>query len=68
VTTHTETSIGPEEFIEFVSKPELRADPYPFYARLRSIEPVHHLPIGIWLLFGLRRGLRGSARPTILER
>lgn len=52
MTTHTETSIGPEEFIEFVSKPELRADPYPFYARLRSIEPVHHLPIGIWLLSG----------------
>ena len=30
-----------EEFLEFVMLPELRADPYPFYHRLRAFEPVH---------------------------
>lgn len=49
----TETSLAPitdEEFFEFVANVDLRRDPYPFYARMRSTDPVHRLPIGlIWL-------------------
>jgi cytochrome P450 len=46
----TET-IAPEEFFEYLLKPEGRADPYPFYARLRSLDPVHRIPMGgAWLL------------------
>jgi len=26
-------------------------DPYPTYARLRDADPVHHSPLGVWLLF-----------------
>ena len=39
-----------EEFLEFVMRPELRADPYPFYHRLRAFEPVHKLPFDVWLV------------------
>jgi cytochrome P450 len=30
--------------------PEFRADPYPFYRRLRETDPVHWNPPGIWVL------------------
>jgi pimeloyl-[acyl-carrier protein] synthase len=30
--------------------PEIRADPWPFFARLRAADPVHHRPGGDWLL------------------
>ena len=30
--------------------PEFIADPYPFYARLRAEDPVHHSPLGLWVL------------------
>src|SRR5213076_2320624 len=30
--------------------PEFHADPYPFYHRLRSVEPVHQTPMGFWVL------------------
>jgi cytochrome P450 len=30
--------------------PEIRADPWPFFARLREADPVHHRPGGDWLL------------------
>lgn len=29
---------------------ELRSDPYPTYARLRETSPVHHSPLGFWVL------------------
>jgi cytochrome P450 len=30
--------------------PTFHADPYPFYHRLRSIDPVHQTPMGFWVL------------------
>ena len=30
--------------------PEFIADPYPTYHRLRSLDPVHHSPLGFWVL------------------
>lgn len=30
--------------------PEVHADPYPFYRRLRETDPVHLSPIGFWIL------------------
>ena len=30
--------------------PEFNADPYPFYHRLREADPVHHSPLGFWVL------------------
>jgi pimeloyl-[acyl-carrier protein] synthase len=49
-TSDTVPTAVDEEFVEFVMRPELRADPYPFYHRLRAFEPVHKLPFGIWLV------------------
>ncbi len=31
-----------EEFVAFISDPDQRADPYPFYHRLRSADPVRN--------------------------
>ena len=31
-------------------RPEFHADPYPFYHRLRSVEPVHQTSMGFWVL------------------
>lgn len=36
--------------IELVATPEGRADPYPRYARLRAMAPVHHSAFGFWAL------------------
>jgi cytochrome P450 len=30
--------------------PEFLADPYPMYHRLRTEDPVHHSPLGFWVL------------------
>src|SRR5262249_10582767 len=30
--------------------PEFVADPYPMYRRLRAEDPVHHSPLGFWIL------------------
>src|SRR5256885_13689033 len=30
--------------------PEFVADPYPTYHRLRAEDPVHHSPLGFWML------------------
>ena len=30
--------------------PEFVADPYPTYHRLRALDPVHHSPLGFWVL------------------
>ncbi|MET0580101.1 MAG: cytochrome P450, partial [Ilumatobacteraceae bacterium] len=43
--------------------PAFRADPYPFYARLRELEPVHVSPFGFTVLTrydDVARTLRGS--------
>lgn len=32
------------------SDPGMRADPYPYYHRLRSADPVHRSPFGYWVL------------------
>ena len=43
--------------------PTFRADPYPFYDRLRSIEPVHVSPFGFTVLTrydDIARTLRGA--------
>jgi cytochrome P450 len=40
------------------------ADPYPQYAAMRAGDPVHHSPIGVWMVFGyddVRRLLRDPA-------
>ena len=42
--------------------PAFRADPYPFYDRLREIEPVHVTPFGFTVLtryHDVARALRG---------
>lgn len=39
-----------EEFVEFMMRPELRADPYPFYHRLRAEAPAYKLPFGFWIV------------------
>ena len=51
MTTETTETLRPEEFFEFIALPERRADPYPFYARLRSLAPAHNVEM-IWLLSG----------------
>ncbi len=35
---------------ELVATPEGRADPYPRYATLRAVAPVHHSAFGLWAL------------------
>lgn len=43
--------------------PAFRADPYPFYDRLRELEPVHHSPLGFTVLTryeDVARALRGA--------
>ena len=44
-----ESAIKPEDFFEFVARPDLRADPYPFFARLRTQEPIYELDVGFRL-------------------
>ncbi|HET7488459.1 MAG TPA: cytochrome P450 [Acidimicrobiales bacterium] len=36
--------------LEVVATPEGRADPYPRYARLRALAPVHRSALGFWVL------------------
>lgn len=43
--------IGADEFLGFLVDPEKRADPYPFFSRLRSRAPVHPV-MDVWLLSG----------------
>ena len=42
------TSTGPLEFNPLL--PEVRADPYPLYGRLRTEDPVHENFPGVWIL------------------
>jgi cytochrome P450 len=41
----------PADFLPFTDA-DYRANPYPFYDRLRSSERVHHHPDGIWVISG----------------
>ena len=68
------------EFNPFL--PEFRADPYPFYHRLRAVDPVHRTPMGLWVLtryddvvtvlrdprFGREGSIRSSPTSTVKER
>ena len=38
------------ELIWFVASAPRRADPYPAYRRLQRLDPVHHSPLGVWVL------------------
>ena len=40
--------MGAVEYNPFL--PEFVEDPYPFYARLRTEDPVHQSPLGLWVL------------------
>lgn len=40
------------ELFSFVASPRRRRDPYPAYRRLRRLEPIHHSPLGVWVLSG----------------
>src|SRR5215470_15975185 len=42
--------MGSDELLFDPQSPEFRADPYPFYHRLRSIAPVYQAPMGFWVL------------------
>jgi Cytochrome P450 len=38
--------------------PDFAANPYPRFAELRALDPVHETPIGLWMLFGYDDVLR----------
>lgn len=38
------------ELVWFLASANRRSDPYPAYERLRRLDPIHHSPIGVWLL------------------
>lgn len=40
------------ELVWFLASPRRRRDPFAAYARLRRLDPVHHSPIGVWILSG----------------
>ena len=44
--------------------PEFHADPYPFYRRLREQDPVHHSPLGFWVLTRYDRSFTTRRRPN----
>ncbi|MDP9070127.1 MAG: cytochrome P450, partial [Actinomycetota bacterium] len=47
----TVSAVEPDSLLaELVATPEGRADPYPRYARLRAVAPVHHSAFGFWAL------------------
>ena len=46
----TGTATLDEAFTAFASDPAARADPYPFFRRLRQEAPVYRSPIGVWYL------------------
>lgn len=38
------------QLLWFLASEQRRRDPYPAYGRLRRLDPVHHSPLGIWIL------------------
>ena len=45
--------------------PEFAANPYPRFAELRAMDPVHETPIGLWMLFGYDDVLRVLRDPSL---
>jgi cytochrome P450 len=45
--------------------PGFAADPYPHYARMRELDPVHESPIGVWMLFCYDDVLRVLRDPSL---
>lgn len=43
-------AFGAEELISLFADPDVRADPYPLYHRLREADPVHKSFVGFWIL------------------
>lgn len=47
----TVTQVGETpDFLTVALAPEFREDPYPYYAALRELEPVHRTPFGVYIL------------------
>lgn len=38
------------ELVWFMASASRREDPYPAYRRLRRLDPLHHSPLGVWVL------------------
>ena len=49
MTTEAPDVLRQEEFFEFIAMPDKRADPYPFYDRVRSLAPAFNVEM-VWLL------------------
>jgi cytochrome P450 len=45
--------------------PAFQANPYPRFAELRELDPVHETPIGMWMLFGYDDVLRVLRDPSL---
>ncbi len=45
-------SVSGEELLQFIAQADLRADPYPHYARWRSAEPVANVDDFTWIVTG----------------
>jgi cytochrome P450 len=45
--------------------PDFAANPYPHYAQMRELDPVHESPIGLWMLFGYDDVLRVLRDPSL---
>ncbi len=45
-------TVTPEEFLEFIARPDLRADPYPQFDKWRAIAPVAHVADVAWVITG----------------
>jgi cytochrome P450 len=50
VTAGSPASDGSIDFFTLAMSAEFHDDPYPWYHRLRSSDPVHETPFGVWLL------------------
>ena len=45
--------------------PDFAPNPYPHYARMRELDPVHESPIGVWMLFRYDDVLRVLRDPSL---
>ncbi|HVE94921.1 MAG TPA: hypothetical protein VNB24_08385 [Acidimicrobiales bacterium] len=53
------------ELVLFLASPKLRANPYPAFARLQRLAPVHRSPIGVYVLSGHRAVSAALVDPTL---